>query len=38
MQTFSDSENKSAGHYLSHTIYGLAQLPLIWVLWKEIQA
>ena len=29
---------QSAGHYLSHAIYGLAQLPLIWMLWKEIQA
>lgn len=28
---------QSAGHYLSHVIYGIAQLPLIWVLWKEIR-
>lgn len=28
---------QSAGHYISHVIYGIAQLPLIWVLWKEIR-
>jgi hypothetical protein len=28
---------QSAGHYLSHVIYGVAQLPLIWVLWQEIR-
>lgn len=28
---------QSAGHYLSHVIYGVAQLPLIWVLWQEIK-
>ncbi|RME80408.1 MAG: hypothetical protein D6775_16240, partial [Caldilineae bacterium] len=26
---------QSAGHCLSHVIYGLAQLPLMWVLLKE---
>lgn len=29
---------QSAGHYLSHVIYGVAQLPLIWALWQEIRA
>ncbi len=29
---------QSAGHYLSHVIYGVAQLPLIWVLWQELRA
>lgn len=28
---------QSAGHYFSHVIYGIAQLPLIWVLWAEIR-
>lgn len=28
---------QSAGHYVSHVIYGVAQLPLIWVLWQEIR-
>lgn len=27
---------QSLGHYSSHLIYGVAQLPLIWVLWREI--
>jgi hypothetical protein len=26
---------QSAGHYAAHLIYGVAQLPLIWVLWRE---
>ncbi len=28
---------QSAAHYFSHLIYGVAQAPLIWVLWKEIK-
>jgi len=28
---------QSAGHYLSHVIYGIAQFPLIWALWKEMK-
>lgn len=28
---------QSAGHYFSHVIYGIAQLPLIWVLLKDIR-
>jgi hypothetical protein len=28
---------QSLGHYFSHVIYGVTQLPLIWVLWKEIK-
>ena len=29
---------QSAAHYVSHVIYGVAQLPLIWVLWQELRA
>lgn len=28
---------QSAVHYFSHVIYGVAQLPLIWLLWQEIK-
>lgn len=28
---------QSAGHYISHVIYGIAQLPLIWVLWQALR-
>ena len=28
---------QAIGHYVSHVIYGVAQLPLIWVLGKEIK-
>ena len=28
---------QSIGHYASHVLYGVAQLPLIWVLGKEIK-
>lgn len=27
---------QSTGHYVSHVIYGVAQVPLLWVLWKQI--
>jgi hypothetical protein len=27
---------QTTGHYISHLIYGAAQLPLIWVLWREL--
>jgi hypothetical protein len=26
---------QSLGHYLSHVIYGLAQIPLLWALWRN---
>ena len=26
---------QSLRHYFSHVIYGIAQLPLMWVLWKR---
>lgn len=28
---------QTAVHYFAHMIYGVAQLPLIWVLWQEIK-
>lgn len=28
---------QSLGHYVSHLIYWVAQLPLIWVLWRDIR-
>lgn len=28
---------QSLSHYLSHVIYGVAQLPLIWVLFRELK-
>jgi hypothetical protein len=27
---------QTLSHYTSHVIYGMAQLPLIWMLWKEL--
>lgn len=29
---------QSLAHYLSHVGYGAAQLPLIWVLWRELKS
>ena len=29
---------QSTGHYFSHLIYGVAQLPLIGMLWREVRA
>lgn len=29
---------QAAGHYLAHVIYGVTQLPLIWVLWRKIKS
>lgn len=28
---------QTAVHYFAHVIYGVAQLPLIWVLWQEVK-
>ncbi|MFW5942543.1 MAG: hypothetical protein ACOCXI_12135 [Chloroflexota bacterium] len=32
------SPEQSAAHYASHLIYAVTQLPLIWVLWREISS
>ncbi len=34
LQIWPFSPEQSLGHYLSHVIYGLAQLPLMWALWR----